>query len=219
MLKKKNLIRNYKERNQEDASELLLRILDILKIIFVNDSYIEKKSVLKPVDEQEKYKFIENTELSTTLELPIKENVNITDLIVKNYLNEETLNKPKIFVEKKTETEKIIQKFTKSYIFETLPTNFIITLNKFDNYGNKKLFSIGDYKEISLNSNNYKIKAIIVHSGKTSTSGHYYVYRFESTKIYELNDSKVIEKTENDINDDIKKNGYIFLYEKDNTFS
>ena len=192
MLKNKKLIRNYKKRNQEDASELLLRILDILKIIFVNDSYIEKKSVLKPSNEKEKYKFIENIELSTTLELPINNNENITDLIVKNYLNEETLNKPKIFVEKKTETEKILQNFTKSYIFEKL-LNFIITLNRFDSYGNKKQFSIGDYKEISLN-NNYKIKAIIVHYGKSTFSGHYYVYRFESNKTYELNDSKVKKK-------------------------
>ncbi len=99
-----------------------------------------------------------------------------------------------------------------------------IQINRGDIYGKKDQCNIaipykfGISKECfegsSLKSLLFELKSVIVHYGSTYNSGHYVAYVKKGSQWYLCNDSTVTQVSDDDVKEDIGKNGYVFFYEK-----
>jgi hypothetical protein len=105
--------------------------------------------------------------------------------------------------------QKILLNEFKVYYTYELQSKYIII--NFIPYTYNTRTNIIDYGQIeidkifSVNNINYEIKGIVIHTGKTMNSGHYYYLHFKNDECTEYNDSRVSRK-----NLTIRNNKYIF---------
>ena len=92
----------------------------------------------------------------------------------------------------------------------SLPKYLIIVLKRYNNDNNKINNNINMADHMIINSKNYYIRGIILHSGITN-GGHYVYYGLKDDIWYKYNDSSVTPVSADTINN-IKKIGYVYLY-------
>jgi ubiquitin carboxyl-terminal hydrolase 36/42 len=133
-------------------------------------------------------------------------NLNTNDLL-SNYLFE-TLDESSGYKCEKCKTiveANICREIIKS------PKYLIITLKRYNNSNSKLNTEVNMNDIIGLNNKTYYLRGIISHSGST-VGGHYVYYgKKNDNKWYYYNDSSVSQVNTSILND-IKKNGYIYLY-------
>ncbi|QIV95566.1 ubiquitin C-terminal hydrolase [Allofrancisella inopinata] len=98
------------------------------------------------------------------------------------------------------------------------PNFFIIRLKRFqwDGYNNysKNISEIEVDINLNIANKQYKLLAYIIHKGKTSKQGHYYLVSLKKyPKVYKINDEEVKILKENE-ETELRKQAYIMLYKK-----
>ena len=188
--------------NQNDSSESMIYIIDLLNNKFSNIFQSNIKMYLQ-CNNCKKIRMQE--EIFNILSVEVKHHMNDS---LKNFLKKEKLE-DKINCEncgKKTET-------FKKYEFNQLSDNLIIHFKRFKEINNRYIkdrskIICSDY--ITINKNNYELRGIIIHSG-TIKGGHYYFIGKNLNNIWYKYDDILVKKL---YNLDIINNGYIYYYEK-----
>lgn len=202
-LSKSNDIFNPLYCQQNDASESLIFIIDMLDKKFQDVLMNKFKSILKCKECKEIRSQIDECNI-WSIELTSHINESIKSFL-KNELLEDEVYCEKC--QKKTKTEK-------KYEINTLSKNLIIHFKRFKDINNK---FVKDNSKININNvitigkENYELRGFIVHIGSVNNGHYIFLGKNLTNKWIKYNDSScnVIDN----INDYIQ-NGYVFYYER-----
>lgn len=117
------------------------------------------------------------------------------------------------------------QNATKALSIKTAPRVLIITIKRFDFMGRKvqhrmeypKSFNLKKHMATAVDSPNaelpdevYDLYAVCVHSGSSTSSGHYYSYcKSDEDKWFECDDSRISNSTEREA---LTQEAYLLFY-------
>ncbi|OMJ07624.1 Ubiquitin carboxyl-terminal hydrolase 42 [Smittium culicis] len=117
----------------------------------------------------------------------------------------------------KCEKCRILSNATKQFCFKTLPNILTIQLARFNPINGAKINKFVQFDTTlkltsSTSEERFNLFAVLVHSGHSSRSGHYYCYVKNSNGCwYEMNDSMVRQVSEASV---LKQTAYLLFYEK-----
>ena len=140
-------------------------------------------------------------------------------------------NKPLKYQENLIKLKKELETIKEIYFYKpesknidiTIPDELeyiIICLKRFNSDNTKIKHKITEYKKISINNTDFQIKAVSLHLGSDSKSGHYTTFIYENgEEKLQCNDDVVLFKDTdialwNQNFSRLETEGYIFLYEK-----
>jgi len=189
---------------QHDSSESLVFLIDNINDIFKNLLISKFNSILKcKICKKNRIK----EEIFNIWSLELKEHINES---IKNFFNIENLEN--IYCE----TCKTYTETEKKYEISKISNNLILHFKRFKFVNNKY---IKDKRKIyvnniiTINSYNYELRGIIIHSGSIN-GGHYiFIGKNLNNKWYIYDDLKCIKLNDNQVNYYLS-NGYIYYYEK-----
>ena len=212
----------FKERKQEDASELLDPLLNIISSFepfepynnafkFVEESYIKCKG-----KEETKSK----EDISNELFLTLGTGGNNIQGLINNYIQPEILESPENQLEscgEKGEKGTAENKRLNIKVFDdpsNKTSNLIITLKRFS-LGAKITNRIVVNPIITIDSKQFAIKGCIIHIGKDMNAGHYVYAVYKNGNIqYVMNDATQEKENLDNYSRLIQNNGYVFLYQR-----
>ena len=202
--------KSFQVGRQEDSSELLTYLLDMIDETNVNhikDLYKNKYSYTKMCSSCQK--ITKNTEVNNMMNVSIKEETKTLLDCIKAYIKVEIMD---IFCEDCNQKNKFLRRiFLKDYVF---PKVLFIQLKRYDSV-RKNYQEIGFSSGMILNGIKYNLKAVIVHLGEMG-SGHYITFgRFKDVWIQYDDNYCSFHKSDELPLSMLYQNGYIFIYDMD----
>jgi hypothetical protein len=209
-------------RKQEDASELLGPLLDIISsfepfkdynnaFTFIEESYI------KCENKEEEKSTEENNHI---LSLNFKEDINNIQDLIDDYIHPEELQEPYNQLDRCGENgERGVaeNKRLNIKVFDdpsNKTSNLIISLKRFL-LGEKIKDKVIASPNIIVDNKNFILKGCIIHLGNTLNSGHYvYVVYKDGMLQYVMNDALKEKERKKYYRSIIQTDGYIFLYQR-----
>ena len=218
---------------QHDSHEFLIKLIDILDeemkkeykdnksyILTTKNNRIENKKLLDVIFNNVLVSTVysdeviedtsENKSYEKILSLEIGSNCStFEDCLNMFQTNEALRNQEQWYSEK---FKKKVDAHKKLYI-EKYAKYLIIHLKRFSfsKQSTKNNRNIKFKESMSINNDNYDLRAIVVHSG-TPQGGHYFSLVKKNNQWYQCNDSRISE----DKVDRYLENGYIYMYSKKN---
>lgn len=196
---------------QEDAHELLVFLFDVLDTkSFDNIFKINYDYDLKCLDCE--YKTTKNENINM-ISLSVEKCNNIAESFY-NYINKETVD---------FNCEKCVgKKYTKKIKMDNFifPECLILHLKRFSVQGNKIVKNknpVSFSKKITFKKCKYLLRGVIVHVGVCG-HGHYFYVSLKGKNEWVIYNDSFCGKIENigQYKDTILKNGYIYIYDKEN---
>jgi hypothetical protein len=209
-------------RKQEDASELLGPLLDIISSFEPFEDYNNaftfiEESYIKCENKEEEKSTEENNHI---LSLNFKEDINNIQDLIDDYIHPEELQEPYNQLDRCGENgERGVaeNKRLNIKVFDDPSNktfNLIISLKRFL-LGEKIKDRVIASPNIIVDNKNFILKGCIIHLGNTLNSGHYVYAVYKNGMLqYVMNDALKEEERKKYYRSIIQTDGYIFLYQR-----